>query len=540
VRLAPFLWFNLQGSTGLSVLKMNDQELSNEVLQLTLSWQQGEAGDEERARLEYLLSESSEARALYTSIVNDTVALAELAEIRSLPESIPMTMVDPLGNKGLDADAGEEVAVERNPTQDEQAEKSTYRLLSVFHRTAPRLAFAASILAVALWGIVNSLPQLGVAIGSHGERPLAKIVHLDDVDWHADSVSLVEWAPIYAGQTLALESGMLELVIDNAVQVVLQGPAEFQLVSSRKAIVNSGKLVARVGPAALGFEIETPHAHIVDMGTAFSITVLPEVQTDVVVYEGKVDLMVRDQTDAPRRRLNSGEGLRIAKDGTLDRITTVEARDFLPPPRLGRQAIQPSELIASVTDTISSQDTSKFYRIVGQGFGEDCPAFVDRLHQWNGIDETGLPSFLLGADYVMTFNDDKVLTDLQIAVELAHPVTMYILWDDRIEPPTWLKKDFSETGSRVGLDESYIDRKHGKSRKLGIGPGDRVDFEFSVWEREVYEASTVVLGPVQFEETDLKPREVPQSMYGIAVTPLFPRSAETASQQRKPSQLTAD
>jgi hypothetical protein len=156
---------------------MNEQELSDEVLQLTLTWQQGEAGEEERARLEYLLSESAEARALYTSIVNDTVALAELAEIRSLPESIPLAMVDPHIAELPD----QEVAVEADPIQGEQAENSTHRLLSVLQRTAPRLAFAASILAVALWGIVNSLPQLGVAIGSHNERPLAKIVHLDDV-----------------------------------------------------------------------------------------------------------------------------------------------------------------------------------------------------------------------------------------------------------------------------------------------------------------------------------------------------------------------
>lgn len=40
-----------------------------------------------------------------------------------------------------------------------------------------------------------------------------------------------------------------------------------------------------------------------------------------------------------------------------------------------------------------------FYRIVHAGFGEEQLAYVDRVHQWNGVDEQGLPSELLGGEY---------------------------------------------------------------------------------------------------------------------------------------------
>src|SRR5690606_32739163 len=125
---------------------------------------------------------------------------------------------------------------------------------------------------IAAWGVVSLLPGLGIAIGTHEDRPLAKVVHVDDVEWSEGSEKFREWDPLYEGDSLKLQSGMVELVIDNSVQIVLKGPADFELLSSRKAVARSGKLVARVGPEAVGFEIRTPHAVILDQGTAFSVT----------------------------------------------------------------------------------------------------------------------------------------------------------------------------------------------------------------------------------------------------------------------------
>ena len=60
----------------------------------------------------------------------------------------------------------------------------------------------------------------------------------------------------------------------------------------------------------------------------------------------------------------------------------------------------------------------KYYEIVPGGMREDAVAFVDRDYQWNGVDAKGIPSYLVGGDYVKTFNDDKVAQNLVITVTL--------------------------------------------------------------------------------------------------------------------------
>lgn len=485
--------------------QMNGPELESEILELTLAWQQGVATNEERARLEYLLADSVEARRLYASIASDTVALAELAEAAAEVGADSLVL------------AGREASIARKAVVGRGAGWSV---------SLPWLAAAAAIMIAILWGASDWIRD-GALAGANGQRPLARIVQLEGVEWTDEGNHYNEWSQVYPGDSLSIKSGMVELVIDNVVQLVVKGPADLRLVSERKAVASSGQLVARAGPEGIGFEVVTPHASVVDQGTVFGISITPQDQTDVVVYDGTVDVAVLDQAPsksqqvaAAPRRLETGEALRIGRAGKLNRITTVDATYFLPPPQIGKFSSQPSRLIASVSDSVNSLDTTKYYRIVGGGLTEDCHAFVDRLHQWNGVDSRGLPPFLRGADYVMAFNDDKVLTDLQIAVELTQPASLFVLWDDRVPAPQWLTDDFVDTGWDMGLDEGYVDRKHGKSRRTAIGAGNGVDFVFSVWRRDVLEASSVMLGALGTQEIALPPREVPQCMYGIAATPL--------------------
>ena len=80
--------------------------------------------------------------------------------------------------------------------------------------------------------------------------------------------------------------------------------------------------------------------------------------------------------------------------------------------------------------------------------------FVDRPHEWNGLTESGMPSYLVGADYVKSFNDDKVAEDLRITVKTTAPVTLYVLLDLRVYPPAWLTEAFTDTGDQIGIDEA--------------------------------------------------------------------------------------
>ncbi|HMP06679.1 MAG TPA: hypothetical protein PJ982_10045, partial [Lacipirellulaceae bacterium] len=148
-------------------------------------------------------------------------------------------------------------------------------------------------------------------------------------------------------------------------------------------LTKSGKLVARVGPEAIGFRIVTPHTTVIDRGTSFGLTIDPERQTDVVVYEGIVDLALGTSQAPAKHRLATGEALRVGRDGRVGRIASVAGDAFLPPPRLSGLESDESRVIVSVTDNLKSTDTSKYYRVVSRGLRKDCQPYVDRRHQWN-------------------------------------------------------------------------------------------------------------------------------------------------------------
>ena len=94
-----------------------------------------------------------------------------------------------------------------------------------------------------------------------------------------------------------------------------------------RVVTQRGTVRARVGKDARGFVIETPTTNVVDLGTEVGVQVDGLSQdTDVVVFEGSVNLVVDPQGDprdapsngdaTPRRtRLATGEALRVDRQG---------------------------------------------------------------------------------------------------------------------------------------------------------------------------------------------------------------------------------
>lgn len=92
---------------------------------------------------------------------------------------------------------------------------------------------------------------------------------------------------------LRLESGLAEIEFYNGARVTLQGPADLQLISSKEARCDRGKLSAHVPPQAKGFRIHTPQGTIVDLGTDFGLD-LSSAQPQVHVFKGEIELHSAD------------------------------------------------------------------------------------------------------------------------------------------------------------------------------------------------------------------------------------------------------
>ncbi len=363
----------------------------------------------------------------------------------------------------------------------------------------------------------NPIPVVEpVVLGASSEQ-VATLTGLGASRWATSMPAVRPLSRWGVGDRLQFEDGAIELTFDCGAQVTIFGPADLEITSPMSIRCEKGRVTTLVGDRGKGFVIQTPRAKVVDLGTQFGLSISDKGETEVVVFQGSVDLSYDppadelDDTDKPLRRLQQGEALLLKNSGEFQRIVAVQRNDFLTALDAIRRR-SPERVIADIRDNIQTSEGVMSYQIVHHGLEDDVPSFVDRNHQWNGIDESGIPSFLLGADYVMPFNHHKFVHTLELELDLLRPAYVYVFLDNNMEVPEWVRKDFQDTGVDIGLDGSKTEWHLHHS--LGVGPGVSVDFPFSVWRRHVKEAGTIKLGSVSPPKG--RPRSSGFNMYGIA------------------------
>jgi hypothetical protein len=357
-------------------------------------------------------------------------------------------------------------------------------------RSAPRRSAWIGRAAAALL-----LAGLGALFGAReGRREVATVLECSDE-------SLPAGSRVGLG-LLTVGDATLRLAFDRGVWLTIEGPAEMEVLSAKEMRVFRGRATARVEPLGRGFVMWSTQARVVDLGTEFGIDVEPLGATGVAVFEGEVDV----EHNGEPVRLLKGEG-RMIQGGKAERLVSIE-RDaalgvWTPRP-------QPAGVIASVSDNL--RGSACFYQVVAGGLHEDVPAYVDRIHEWNGVGDLGIPEELLGADYVMTFMDDKRAEWLEMTVTLNRAAELFVLWDDRCPPAPWLLDAFEDTRLDIGLDEGASNPKRA-STVTERGPGRSIDTRFSVWRRRSTEAGEVSLGSMGRKAAGF-------AMYGVAAKPL--------------------
>jgi ferric-dicitrate binding protein FerR (iron transport regulator) len=375
-------------------------------------------------------------------------------------------------------------------------------------RSVRGLAVIAAVLMLGtsafLWWRSTNVAKNGSAV--------AEVVAEKAVVWSASTDALEAQRYIHAG-ILAIESGDLTLRFRSGATVLLHGRSSLRIESDMLVLLDHGQATAQVPHWAKGFTIETADVEVIDLGTQFGVMARDNGSTDVVIFEGEVDLKPTGGDRRVQKRLKQGEAARVNSEGDINRI--VEVRSDV---KGGWSTRHPSGISHSVfkaiRDNIPPSDGSKYYyyQITAAGLEDDAWAYVDgHPHQWNGLRADGLPDFLQGADYTRTFNDYRYIHDLEIVVELDGPADLFVLFDDRVPTPDWLRDGFRDSGVNIGLDEGPWEGI--PDHRCAVGPGNSIDNVFSVWRRRCERAETVKLGAVGNSNEA-------RAMYGIAATPL--------------------
>ena len=152
--------------------------------------------------------------------------------------------------------------------------------------TWPAIAAAALLVLVGALGWLFMRGDSGIT-PPNADRPVAVLKAAADALW--EDASPAPGTSLAPGR-LGLKSGMASLEFASGARVLLEGPAEVELVSGMEVLCRSGNLRADVPPPAHGFTIVTPSTRVVDLGTTFGLSVRPDGSALVKVMQGAIEL----------------------------------------------------------------------------------------------------------------------------------------------------------------------------------------------------------------------------------------------------------
>jgi len=121
-----------------------------------------------------------------------------------------------------------------------------------------------------------------------------------------------------------LLEGAAEILFDNNARLVIESPAEFELVARDEIRLTHGRLYATIGREAVGFTVNTENAKIIDLGTEFAVHAGLDGQTELHVIKGETSLIAgeKDRQCVP---VHAGSARQVS--GRQGRIAEIACRN---------------------------------------------------------------------------------------------------------------------------------------------------------------------------------------------------------------------
>ena len=241
----------------------------------------GQLRPDEAARLEQLAGRSNEARQFflrYLELHGELYWETAVSAGRDASTIVESALCTPRPDARV-AEAG------RAPRPIGEARKSRRRRI-------PVAATVASILLVALSSVAfYRFWRSGPERLSQPEM-VARLAATFEAVW-PEGEEVVDGKGVAVGRTLALEKGLAQIHFQDEAEVILRGPARFELAGPSEGLLHAGSLVADLPREQAPLTIGTPSATIVDLGTAFGVTVDQSGYTEVHVFDGTVEIRPR-------------------------------------------------------------------------------------------------------------------------------------------------------------------------------------------------------------------------------------------------------
>ena len=310
----------------------NDDRVPEELWTLAAAACEESFSEADQARLEALLADDTAAR-LFSEYCNLHCDLHFRANANRAADEV-LAQIE--AEAGQETEVGSQGAADAEPSSDTHLSPphSSSRHWLRTHITRKSIATAVTVLAAAI-AVMAVLPvsdvapkkkEKKVAEKSEQVESVARLVHSADAVWSGGTEKTIASGGsrkvavgmrLYPGDTLRLTSGMAEFKFFNGAEVVLEGPAEFEVQGRKQCGLARGRLVARaIEQRSKGFIVDLPAGRVEDLGTEFGVEVLPAGKARVAVFDGHVAVMSEGQSVE--------EGVQLAKDEEAELLPSGE------------------------------------------------------------------------------------------------------------------------------------------------------------------------------------------------------------------------
>ena len=158
---------------------------------------------------------------------------------------------------------------------------------------------------------------------------VARIVGMThNTTWQDPHVKVDSMFRLSADETIRIATGLVKIEFYSGATVILQSPAVFTPTGPGSGRLDRGRLTGR---AANGnFRLTTAAADVIDLGTEFGVTVDDVSVTDVVVFDGEVEVisLAASATAGGVLRMTEGMAARFTPAGITEHDFPARPEDF--------------------------------------------------------------------------------------------------------------------------------------------------------------------------------------------------------------------
>lgn len=246
------------------------QEDQNGLQELISAFIDGTLTEEENLKFLKRLESDETTRDLYLQMMNtDSLLQWEQGQTKLLPNLTSFTQEY------------------QNRTTSEDISVASARKQLVFLRYALATTIAVCFCLLGLLVMESNPTQASVQPDSSDGVPAAMIIEEQNAIWEQTEWTQDVSKPLVPGW-LKLKSGQVLIDFLGGTTIALQGPAELGLNAQNRAYLKSGRL-ATVGSSRVhDFTLTTENLTLVSQSSNFGLSVTPDNQTELHVFEGRV------------------------------------------------------------------------------------------------------------------------------------------------------------------------------------------------------------------------------------------------------------